>query len=33
MVQGLAALVNLGMLDETAVDAAVERLILGLRPR
>jgi hypothetical protein len=33
MVQGLAALVNLGMLDDVAVDAAVERLILGLRPR
>ena len=33
MVQGLAALVNLGMLDEAAVDAAIERLILGLRPR
>ena len=33
MLQGLAAMVNGGMLDEAAVDAAVERLILGLRPR
>ena len=35
--QGLAAMVNSGMLDERALDEvvadAVERLVLGLRPR
>ena len=36
-VQGLASIANAGMLDDAALDGlvagAVERLVLGLRPR